>query len=334
MTCAGVYAKGGHWHNPDKTSAEPGFYSSDAWANLLGKKFDCVVLVCDNPAYDVEFIKQHARIFIDARQHEFDPISPVSKTAAQRDDPIHVVYTGVVPLVYKAQRSLLESLIESTFWAFITITPFMIFLLRSAPAGLVMMLPNVMPVVVIFGSMGLLGINVDVGSMMTASIALGVAVDDTIHFLTWFRESYGRQGNRNQAIMDAYRHTALPTTQAASISGLGLSVFALSTFTPTQRFGYLMLCILFAGMVAQLIMTPALLAGPLGKFFKPPKMQKAGKSPSGVAATEASPAGATAIAAEAAPNGGFAQPHITGDARAVRDGAVRRRDRGHDSRGR
>jgi hypothetical protein len=334
MTCAGVYAKGGCWHNPDKASAEPGFYSSDDWANLLGKKFDCVVLVRDNPAYDVEFIKQHARIFIDARQHEFDPLSPLAETAAQRDAPIHVVYTGVVPLVYKAQRSLLESLIESTFWAFITITPFMIFLLRSAPAGLIMMLPNVMPVVVIFGSMGLLGINVDVGSMMTASIALGVAVDDTIHFLTWFRESYQRQGNRNTAIMDAYRHTALPTTQAASISGLGLSVFALSTFTPTQRFGYLMLCILFAGMTAQLIMTPALLAGPLGRFFKPPKMRKAAKSPSGSPSIEMNPADVVPSAAEAAANAGFAQPHITGDARLTRDGAVRRRDRGHDPRSR
>ena len=328
MTCAGVYAKGGCWHNPDKASAPPGFYASDDWADLLGKKFDCVVLVRDNPAYDVEFIKQHARIFIDARQHEFDPQSPQAKTAAERDAPIHVVYTGVVPLVYKAQRSLLESLIKSTFWAFVTITPFMIFLLRSAPAGLVMMLPNVLPVVVIFGSMGLLGINVDVGSMMTASIALGVAVDDTIHYLTWFRESYGRQGDRKTAIMDAYRHTALPTTQAASISGLGLSVFALSTFTPTQRFGYLMLCILFAGMTAQLIMTPALLAGPLGRCFKPPKSRHSDPSARGASAQ------VPPLPPASAASDGFAQPHITGDARAARDGLMRRRDHGHDTRGR
>ena len=53
--------------------------------------------------------------------------------------------------------------------------------------------------------MGWLGIDVDVGSMMTASIALGVAVDDTIHFLTWFRDDYERLGDRNQAIMAAYR---------------------------------------------------------------------------------------------------------------------------------
>jgi hypothetical protein len=57
--------------------------------------------------------------------------------------------------------------------------------------------------------------------------------------------------------------------QAAVISGLGLSVFAISTFTPTQRFGVLMLVILWLGAVAELIYFPALLAGPLGRVFKP-----------------------------------------------------------------
>ena len=58
---------------------------------------------------------------------------------------------------------------------------------RSPGAGIVAMLPNVLPVFVIFGSMGWLNISVDIGSMMTASIALGVAVDDTIHYLSWYR---------------------------------------------------------------------------------------------------------------------------------------------------
>jgi predicted RND superfamily exporter protein len=333
MTCAGVIAKGGCWHNPDKAPQDdPNYYSSDAWANLLGKKFDCVVLVRDSPAYDVEFIKQHARIFIDARQHGFDPALPQAQTAVQRSEPIHVVYTGVVPLVYKAQRSLLDSLIQSTLWSFITITPLMMFLARNIIAGIVVMLPNVLPVVVIFGGMGLLGIDVDVGSMMTASIALGVAVDDTIHFLTWYRDDYERLGDRNQAIIAAYRRCALPTMQAAAISGVGLSVFALSTFTPTQRFGYLMLTILFAGLVAELIMLPALLAGPLGRFCNPRQSRKAraaGTPPAEPGSAQTKPADA-----EAPADGGFAQPHITGDARTARQGALRRRDRGHDTRGR
>lgn len=64
------------------------------------------------------------------------------------------------------------------------------------------------------------------------------------------------------------------TLQAALISGLGLAVFAFSTFTPTQRLGWLMMTILLAGVVAELIMLPAILAGPLGKAFPVPRRHK------------------------------------------------------------
>jgi predicted RND superfamily exporter protein len=166
---------------------------------------------------------------------------------------------------------LLDSLIQSTFWSIITITPLLMWIARSFTAGTVSMLPNVLPILMVFGGMGWLGIDVDVGSMMTASIALGVAVDDTIHYLNWYREELDRLGDRKQAILAAYKHCATPTLQAALISGLGLSVFAVSTFTPTQRFGVLMLVILWLGAVAELIYFPALLAGPLGLVFKPRK---------------------------------------------------------------
>ncbi|MBI2480449.1 MAG: MMPL family transporter, partial [Planctomycetia bacterium] len=187
------------------------------------------------------------------------------------DTSVSTVYTGVVPIVYKAQRALLDSLIQSTFWSFVTILPLLMFVSRGVAAGMVAMLPNVLPVLVIFGGMGWLGFSVDIGSMMSASIALGVAVDDTIHYLTWFREDLNRTGNRHQAILSAYQRCATPTLQAALISGLGLSVFAFSTFTPTQQFGYLMLTILLAGVVAELVMLPAILAGPLGWAFRPTK---------------------------------------------------------------
>src|SRR2546430_14928430 len=131
------------------------------------------------------------------------------------------------------------------------------------------MLPSVLPILMVLGGMGWRGVDAAVGSMMTASIALGVAVDDTIHYLNWFREELDRLGDRKKAILAAYKHCATPTLQAAVISGLGLSIFALSTFTPTQRFGVLMLVILWLGAVAELIYFPALLAGPLGAGFKP-----------------------------------------------------------------
>jgi predicted RND superfamily exporter protein len=181
---------------------------------------------------------------------------------------LSTTYTGVVPIVYKAQRALLTSLVQSTIYSFVTITPLMILVSRGVRSGLVAMLPNMLPTVAIFGLMGWMGIAIDIGSMMSASIALGVAVDDTIHYLSWFREDLHRLKDRRKAVIAAYQRCATPTLQAALISGLGLSVFAFSTFTPTQRFGWLMLTILVAGVVAELIFLPALLCGPLGRVFE------------------------------------------------------------------
>ncbi len=191
---------------------------------------------------------------------------------------ISAIYTGVVPIVYKAQRALLDSLIKSTFWSFFTITPLLMFVSRGVLAGLVAMLPNWLPVLVVFGGMGWLGFPVAIGSMMSASIALGVAVDDTIHFLMWFRVELDKTGDRRLASLAAYRRCASPTLQAALISGIGLSLFAFSTFTPTKQFGLLMLTILLTGVVAELVMIPALLAGPLGHAFRPNRNRRSGSN--------------------------------------------------------
>ena len=138
--------------------------------------------------------------------------------------------------------------------------------------GLISMLPNVFPVVVVFGFMGHAGIEVDIGSMMTASVAMGVAVDDTIHFLNWYRRSLSEGLSRLEAIKVSYSRVATAMTQTTLIGGLGLAAFALSTFTPTQRFGVLMLFLLAMALVGDLILLPALLAGPFGKYFGKEKM--------------------------------------------------------------
>ena len=247
--------------------------NSPQWGDMLSS-FDCVVVLKDHRDYDMQFIRQHAKQVVDAREHGFDPV--VDLTAKQLGKPIEVTYTGVVPIVYKAQRTLLHSLINSIGWAFVMIAAVMMLLLRhrgiwplNVRGGLVSMIPNVLPVVLIFGAMGHLGVLVDIGTMMTASVAMGVAVDDTIHFLTWFRRGVREGMERRQAIREAYSHVAVAMTQTTLIGGLGLSVFALSTFTPTQRFGTMMLTLLVAALYGDLILLPALLAGPLGKYLSP-----------------------------------------------------------------
>jgi uncharacterized protein len=188
--------------------------------------------------------------------------------------PIRSIYTGIVPLVYKTQRQLLMSLKDSILWATLLIACIMSIVLRSAVAGLAVMLPNVFPIVVIFGALGWVGIKVDIGIMMCASIALGIALDGSIHFLTCFRRASSEGSDRVQAIMLAYERCTMAMVQTTLIGGLGLAVFALSGFTPTQQFGYLMISMLTAALVGDLLLLPAILASPLGYYFAGNSTQK------------------------------------------------------------
>lgn len=186
------------------------------------------------------------------------------------DDPstIRPTYTGVVPLVYVAQRELLTSLFESFMLAFVLIAIVLAVVLRSLYAGLLVMLPSVFPAVITFGTMGLSGCLVDIGAMMTASVALGIAVDDTLHYLTWFRRALRQGMPRRDAIVEAYLRCAAAMTQTTLIAGLGLLVFTLSSFQPVAQFGLLMFILLAAALVGDLILLPAILATRLGRAFE------------------------------------------------------------------
>ncbi|MDR0611510.1 MAG: MMPL family transporter, partial [Planctomycetaceae bacterium] len=135
--------------------------------------------------------------------------------------PIEAVYTGMVPVVYKTQHELLTGLRDSFITSFIMIAITMGFILRNPIAGLCAMIPNLFPVIVVFGFMGQFGILVDVGTMMTASVALGISVDDTIHFLTWFRDGIDQGMTQRNATMYAYSRCATSMFQTTMIAGLG-----------------------------------------------------------------------------------------------------------------
>ncbi|MEO1527529.1 MAG: hypothetical protein AAFX06_19040, partial [Planctomycetota bacterium] len=261
----------------------------------IASAVDAVVWVSDEPV-DTK-IKAAAKNFVDGREMFSQSIEHTLVDAQYPDaigvNTLQVVYTGAIPVVYKAQRTLLTSLAESIGMAFVLIAAVMVILLNPAAnpfrllipknigsglmAGMVSMIPNVFPVLLVFGAMGHLGALVDIGTMMTASVAMGVAVDDTIHFLSWFRSYLDRGFDRVKAVEMTYRRVGPAMTQTTIVGGIGLFVFALSTFTPTQRFGSLMLILLSAALVGDLILLPALLAGPLGRFFRPREGSIAGR---------------------------------------------------------
>jgi len=206
---------------------------------------------------------------------EIDPI--LAEIAADGVAGVEVEYTGLVPLVYKAQHSLLDGLQIGFIWDFLIIVAVMMLLCRAASAGLVLFLPAAFPALVVFGGMGwgnsILktfgsgSLLVDIGTVMAPSVALGVTVDDVVHFMLWFRRGISDGLDRKEATMLAFKGCARAMYQSWGVIGIGLSVFALSPFGPTQRFGYMMLSMLTLALVGNLVFLPALLAGPLGGVF-------------------------------------------------------------------
>jgi hypothetical protein len=208
-------------------------------------------------------------------QKKINPI--LERLAADGVEGVSVDYTGLVPLVYKAQHSLLDGLKIGFIWDFAIIVAVMIVLCRAASAGLVLLLPAAFPALMVFGGMGwgnaiLKSLNagnllIDIGTVMAPSVALGVTVDDVVHFMLWFRRGIADGLDRKQATMLAYKGCARAMYQSWGVIGIGLSVFSLSPFGPTQRFGYMMLSMLTIALVGNLVLLPALLSGPLGAVF-------------------------------------------------------------------
>ena len=194
------------------------------------------------------------------------------RTAAigsQQDDDLGLsaVYTGLVPVVYKAQREMLNGLAWNFVTDLLTIGAVMTLVFWDLSAGLILLVPSIFPIMVVFGLMGWSGVVIDVGTIMTPTVALGVSVDDVVHFLIWYRRGLKEGRIRKGAIMLAYEGCARAMYQSWAVLGLGLAVFALSSFVPTQRFGAMMFLLLSAALVGNLFLLPSVLASPISYFF-------------------------------------------------------------------
>ncbi|MDR3232928.1 MAG: MMPL family transporter [Planctomycetaceae bacterium] len=188
--------------------------------------------------------------------------------------PFEFFVTGGVPLAHRAQSQLLTDLIYSFLTAFVLIAVSLIILLRGILRGLLAMVPNLFPCIIVFGAMGWLGYPVDIGSMMTASVAMGISVDGTLHFVTWFQRGLEKGLNRQEAVIAAYRHCATALVQTAIICGGGMLVFGLSNFIPVARFSILLFLLLTASLIGDIIVFPAMLFIRFGSIFEERKKEK------------------------------------------------------------
>ncbi|WP_437188455.1 efflux RND transporter permease subunit [Planctomicrobium sp. SH668] len=191
----------------------------------------------------------------------------VNSVIADKEGVDHFI-TGTVPLFLQTQHAVLNSLIWSFVLAFGMISIIMMWVLRDPLAGLISMLPNLLPVTMVFGLVSWFGQRIDIGTMVTASVALGISVDGTLHLLTWFQNGIRQGLTRQQSINKALAHCAPAMWQTSAAVGFGLVVLVFADLLLISRFGSLMAVLVFAAFMADIVMLPALLMGSLGKLIE------------------------------------------------------------------
>lgn len=176
----------------------------------------------------------------------------------------HVV-TGTVPLFMRTQQALLDSLIQSFGLAFLTIAVTMMFAVKDVIAGALSMVPNVLPIAAVFGAVSWAGLRIDIGTMVTASVALGLAVDACLHLLTWFRNGIRSGLSRDQAIIECLVHCGPAMLQTTAGISLAMLVLYPCDLVMISRFGWLMSALIAAAYVGDVILLPVMLRGALGQ---------------------------------------------------------------------
>ena len=171
-----------------------------------------------------------------------------------------VIYTGVSVVVSDGTRYLVNNLISSLIFAIICIGVLMALLFRSWRMVLISMIPNIIPLIVTAGIMGFFGIPLKASTLLIFSIAFGISIDDTIHFLSKYRQELkNKQWDIKSCVLLAIRESGLGMFYTSIVLFCGFSVFAFSQFGGTQALGILISITLLVAMVNNLVLLPALL---------------------------------------------------------------------------
>jgi len=174
------------------------------------------------------------------------------------DLPVHP--TGSLVLLTGTTSDIVTGQIKSLSLALGVIFIVMSLMFLSVKVGSLAILPNVLPIVIFFGVMGWLGILLNLGTSLIAAIALGIAVDSTIHYMA--RLNLELQGETDQAAAMArtLRAVGVPIIYATVALFFGFLTFAFSSFVPIQNFGILTGATLLTSLGTNLVLLPALLA--------------------------------------------------------------------------
>lgn len=172
--------------------------------------------------------------------------------------------TGIVPLLISVQDNILRSEIQSFSLAFLLTFISTSVVLKSVRIGLISVIPNLLPITITLGLMGFTSMKLDAATIMIASIALGISVDNTIHIFYRFKKELSVNGDYSNAVcrtLQGVGKTALFTSLSAAF---GFMVFSFSSFKPIQYFGVLTSVTMLNAIISDLFISPSCLM-----LFKP-----------------------------------------------------------------
>lgn len=172
---------------------------------------------------------------------------------------ISCTVTGDAVLIAMTAQKLSRGILYGFTQAVLMIFLLMVFWSRSVKIGLAAMVPNIAPLLFVLGVMGFAGISFNVGTSIVVCIAIGIAVDDTIHFLLRYLHEL-KHVDQKTAIVDTFKHEHGPITLIGVSVILGFVVLTFSQFVPMALFGVLTSLALFMGIICELIILPAILS--------------------------------------------------------------------------
>ena len=168
--------------------------------------------------------------------------------------------TGKALIFLKGTKYLINNLVLSLSLAVLLIAIFMAFMFRSYKMILISILPNILPLLITAGLMGYFGIPLKPSTILVFSIAFGISVDDTIHFLAKYRQEL--QANNwkvKKSVYAALRETGVSMFYTSIVLFFGFLVFTVSSFGGTQALGGLVSITLLFAMMSNLLLLPSLL---------------------------------------------------------------------------
>ncbi len=168
-------------------------------------------------------------------------------------------FTGMISLLARTITNTITSLAKSYAIAMVVITCMMILLIGRLRIGLLSMIPNLAPILLMMGIIGAFHFPMDMFTMMVASIAIGLAVDDTIHFMHNFRRYYEASGDPHQAVHETLHTTGRAMLVTTIVLATGFFIYMFASLNNIIRFGFLTGITLIAALLSDYFLAPALM---------------------------------------------------------------------------